>query len=61
MNNETVTISAAEYIELLIAEAQLDFLHELGVDNWEGFSYIDDEEVDIIRSEVKRLQSDQNL
>lgn len=34
---ERVTITAAEYEALKLADAELDALHEWGVDNWEGY------------------------
>lgn len=37
MNNETVTITTKEYLELLDAQKTLEFLLGAGVDNWEGY------------------------
>ena len=35
---ETITITKAEYEQLLESEAQLDFLAALGVDNWSEYA-----------------------
>ena len=36
--NGNVTISAKQYLEMFQAQADLDFLLMIGVDNWSGFS-----------------------
>ena len=37
MNEETVTISKAEYDKLYDAAEWLSYLERAGVDNWDGF------------------------
>lgn len=46
MAKETVTISMDEYLELLAASKQLNVLHQIGVDNWEGYQ----EAMDLLES-----------
>lgn len=37
-NNNTITISKEEYINLLYSDLQLDYLESCGVDNWSEYS-----------------------
>ena len=37
MDNQTVTITVKEYLELLNARKTLEYLQVAGVDNWEGY------------------------
>lgn len=39
MSEETVTISKKEYESLLEDSKFLEALQDVGVDNWEGYSY----------------------
>jgi hypothetical protein len=55
---ETVTISAEEYNNLLVRAEWLEYLEEAGVDNWDGYDYacdlareqgfFDEEDIDVI-------------
>lgn len=38
---EIVTITTTEYVRLVAADLTLSRLQRAGVDNWEGYSYID--------------------
>lgn len=44
MSGPTITITEKRYNELLRKEQELDHLHALGVDNWEGYQLPFDEE-----------------
>lgn len=39
VTDDTVTVSAERYAELIEAEAFLDALEAAGVDNWEGYDF----------------------
>jgi hypothetical protein len=39
MSAETITITVAEYEELLDAQLKLTHLEGAGVDNWDGYDY----------------------
>lgn len=41
---EAITITLTRYNELLEKERELDHLHALGVDNWEGYQIPSNEE-----------------
>ena len=47
MNEETITITKKEYLELVADSEFLNALRAAGVDNWEGYG----EAVDILNAE----------